>query len=346
MQCLRIIYCIILKLKRTTGSFWNYYPDKLNYSYTFFAGIPVNCRQRERIFKSIHNSESFNYKTKFINPLPGIHDDANNDVISESEEIKVVIPLKNLSNFIFNLEFLMINTEIELILKWSQNCVLTSKSTRNALSQSDDNPPLPAVAEINRAKDLKFNITGCKLYIPVVTLQQKYDNELLKDLKTGFSFDYIWSQIINQPLTNNLNFLIDPTFNSVNKLFVLAFPNEEDRSSFLNYYVPNFEIKDYNALIDLQPFYDIPIKNKEETYKNIIELINHDNYSTGNCLDYEYFSKRYKLIAIDLSKRNSDFKNQQINFIGKLEQNATIVFIIEEKRTTGIKFEQNSLTIV
>ena len=73
----------------------------------------------------------------------------------------------------------MINTEIELILKWSQNCVLTSKSTRNALPQSDDNPPLPAVAEINRPKDLKFNITDCKLYIPVVILQEKYDNELL-----------------------------------------------------------------------------------------------------------------------------------------------------------------------
>ena len=54
----------------------------------------------------------------------------------------------------------------------------------------------------------------------------------------------------------------------------------------------------------------------------------------------------YKLIAIDLSKQNSDFKNQQINFVGKLEQNAAIFFIIEEKMTTGIKFEQNSLTIV
>ena len=97
----------------------------------------------------------------------------------------------------------------------------------------------------------------------------------------------------------------------------MAFPNEKDRSSFSNYYVPNVEIKDYNVLIDLQPFYDIPIRNKEETYKNIIELINHDNYTTGNSLENEYFSKHYKLIAIDLSKQKSDFKNQQINFIGK-----------------------------
>ena len=152
-------------------------------------------------------------------------------------------------------------------------------------------------------------------------------------------------KIINQPATNNLKFLIDPTFNNVNTLFVLTFPNEVDRSSFSKYYTPSVEIKD-NVLIDLQPFYDIPIKNKEQTYKNIVELFNHDDYTTGNSLDYEYYCKHYKLIAIDLNKQNSDFKNQQINFIGKLEQNATIFFIIEEKMTTGIKFEQNSLTIV
>ena len=75
-------------------------------------------------------------------------------------------------------------------------------------------------------------------------------------------------------------------------------------------------------------------------------MFNHDNHTTGNSLTYEYFCKHYKLIAIDLSKQNSDFKNQQINFVGKLEQNATIFIIIEEKVTTGIKFEQNSLIIV
>ena len=92
--------------------------------------------------------------------------------------------------------------------------------------------------------------------------------------------------------------------------------------------------------------YDIPIKNKKQTYKAITELFNHDNYTTGNSLTYEYFCNHYKLIAIDLSKQNSEFKNQQINFAGKLEQNATIFFITEELATTGIKFEQNTLTIV
>ena len=150
----------------------------------------------------------------------------------------------------------------------------------------------------------------------------------------------------HKSLIDQQNFLIEPTFNNINTLFVLAFPNEEDRSLFSKYYMLNVEIKDYNVLIDLQPFYDIPIKNKEETYKNIIELFNQDNYTTGISLDYEYFCDNYKLIAIDLNKQNSDFKNQQINFIGKLEENAAIFFIIEEKMITGIKFEQNSLTVV
>ena len=126
----------------------------------------------------------------------------------------------------------------------------------------------------------------------------------------------------------------------------MAFRNEEDRKSFSKYYTPNVEIKDYNVLIDLKPFYEIPIKNKQQTYKATTELIKDGDYTTGNSLSYEYFCNTYKLIAIDLSKQNSEFKNQQINFIGRLEKDATIFFITEELITTGLKFEQNSLTIV
>ena len=112
-------------------------------------------------------------------------------------------------------------------------------------------------------------------------------------LKTGIDIDCelkrYRTQVINQPATNNLNFLIDPTVNNVNRLFILAFPNEEDRSYFSKYYTPTAEIKDYNVLIDLQPFDDLPIKNKEQTYKAITELLNDDDYTTGNSLTYEYF---------------------------------------------------------
>ena len=94
----------------------------------------------------------------------------------------------------------------------------------------------------------------------------------------------------------------------------------------------------------------MPIKNDEETYKQIIEMGRNNDYTTGNLLDYEYFSKHYKLIAIDLSKQieleNTDLK--QINFIGKLEGNggAKMFFIIEKSDETTFKFTQNAITVV
>ena len=94
------------------------------------------------------------------------------------------------------------------------------------------------------------------------------------------------------------------------------------------------EIKDFNVLIDEKTFFNVSIKNKEETYEKIIEMSKNNDYTTGNLLDYEYFSKHYKLIAIDLRKQielDSPDLKQQINFIGKLEEdNATIIEKSEE----------------
>ena len=123
------------------------------------------------------------------------------------------------------------------------------------------------------------------------------------------------------------------------------------RTSFSKYYVPNVQMKDFNVLIDGKTFFDMPIKNAEETYKQIIEMGRNNDYTTGNLLDYEYFSKHYKLIAIDLSKQteleNPDLK-QQINFIGRLERNegATLFFITEKSEETTFEFSQNAVTVV
>ena len=96
----------------------------------------------------------------------------------------------------------MINTDIELILKWSQNFVLTEEVFREG-KEATKNPVQAAVTVINTPSDLKLNITDCKLYVQVVTLQKQYENELLKDLKTGIDIDFEWeryrTQIINQP---------------------------------------------------------------------------------------------------------------------------------------------------
>ena len=136
----------------------------------------------------------------------------------------------------------------------------------------------------------------------------------------------------------------------MNLLFVLSFENENDRTSFSKYYVPKFEIKDFNVLIHGKPFFEIPVKNKEEAHEQIIEMSKNNDYTTGNLLDYEYFKDHYKLIAIDLSKQielgNPELK-QQINFIGSLEENnATMFFIIEKKEETTFDFSQNSVVVV
>ena len=72
---------------------------------------------------------------------------------------------------------------------------------------------------------------------------------------------------IDQTKNNNLNYLIDPTFTNVNRLFVLSYGNENDRTSFSKYYVPEIEIKDVNVLIDGKLFFEIPVKNKKEAYE-------------------------------------------------------------------------------
>ena len=91
----------------------------------------------------------------------------------------------------------------------------------------------------------------------------------------------------NQTKNNNLSYLIYPTFTKINRLFVLSFENESDRTSFSKYYVPNVQIEDFNVLTDGKSLFDMPIRNDEETYEQIIEMGRNNGYTTGNLLDYE-----------------------------------------------------------
>ena len=74
----------------------------------------------------------------------------------------------------------------------------------------------------------------------------------------------------NQAKNNSLNYLIDPTFTKVNRLLALSFENEEDRTSFFKNYLPNVKIKDFHVLIDGKSFFDMPVKNSEETYQQLL----------------------------------------------------------------------------
>ena len=101
-------------------------------------------------------------------------------------------------------------------------------------------------------------------------MSKENDKKLLEQLKSGFKRILKWnkyrSQMTVQNNNNNLNYLIDPTFTNVNRLFVLSFSrdnNTNSRDSFSHYYVPNVEVKDFNVLIDGKSFFDLPVKNEE-----------------------------------------------------------------------------------
>ena len=119
--------------------------------------------------------------------------------------------------------------------------------------------------------------------------------------------------------------------------------------TFSHYYVPNVEIKDFNVLIDGKSFFDLPVKNEEEAYEKIVEISNNNDYTTAILLDFAYFKENYRLVAINVSKQTKLKDLQEINFIGKLENQthgATIFFIIEKSEETTFNFLQNSVTII
>ena len=228
----------------------------------------------------------------------------------------------------------LISCEISLELKRNKNCIITSLEEREV----DDGPP---VVRDDSPTGATLAINDCKLYIPVVPLSKGDEIKLLTNLKSGFTKEIEWnkyrSQMSTEEENNNLNILIDPTFTNVNRLFVLAYQTADDRQLFSQFYLPRVMVKDFNVIIDKLAFFDLPIKTEEEAYEKIIDISRNNEYTTGNLLDYGYFKKYYKLIAVDLSKQQVLQENedliQQINFIGRLEQAANIFIIIEKKRT-------------
>ena len=88
-----------------------------------------------------------------------------------------------------------------------------------------------------------------------------------------------------EAINNNLNILIDPTFTNVNRLFILAYKNADDRESFSQFYLPKGLVKDFNVIIDKLAFFDLPIKTEEEAYEKIIDICRNNEYTTSNLLD-------------------------------------------------------------
>ena len=150
----------------------------------------------------------------------------------------------------------------------------------------------------------------------------------------------------------NLNHLIEPSFQGVNRLFVLAFEKDAQRiSKKKKNYIPSVKIIDYNVMIDGKKVFDQPVKYDQVTYENIRNLATGqgDDYTTGCLLDYIYFKNYYKMIAIHLSKQqalDADPKAiQQIIFTASLDRanDTKFYFIFDESKEAVFEFSQGTV---
>ena len=163
----------------------------------------------------------------------------------------------------------LISSELNLILTWSSTCVITNSTGAGT-----------------------FEITDARLYFSVVTLSTQENTKLRQQLKLGFKRVIKWNKYLSKPellaQSLNLKHLVEPSFQGVNRFFVLAFENDTQRVSHSVYYLPNVEIKDYNIMINGENFFDQPIKNNKITNEDIRKIATGqgDDYTTGCLLDY------------------------------------------------------------
>ena len=303
---------------KTTGSLWQYCKDTL----------ALNANGEITHFTEGNFTDSFNFKTKITGQT------GNNG----TKDVEIMVPLKYLSNFWRTLEMPLINCEVNLILTWSSSCVLIATNTPN--------------------QSATFAKTDTKFYVPVVTLSTQENTKFFQQLKSGFKRVINWNKYLSKPellaQNPNLNHLVEPSFQGVNRLFVLAFENDDDKTIDDQYYLPTVEIKDYSIMINGENVFDQPIKKNKVTYENIRKIATGygDDYTTGCLLDYPYFVNTYKMIAVDLNKQQALDVDpraiQQINFTANLDRagNTRVNFILEEAKETILDFSQGTVKVL
>ena len=191
-----------------------------------------------------------------------------------------------------------------------------------------------------------------------MTLSTEENAKLLQQLKSGFKRVIDWNKYLSKlellRRNSNLNHLVEPSFQGINRLLVLAFEGDTQRTSHCNYYLPNVEIKNYNIMINGENFFDQPIKNNKVTYEDIRKIATGqgDDYTTGCLLDYSYFMNTYKMIAVDLSKQQALDADpraiQQTNFTANLDKagNTRFYFILEEAKETILEVSQGTVKVL
>ena len=277
-----------------------------------------------------NNSSSFKYKISLLgNP------DVDGGIAKTS--VKVVVPLKYLSNFFRSLEMPLINCKIKLNLTWKKECVLSTD-----------------------AGDAVFIINETKIYVPVITLSKEDNKDFIEQKNKGFqrsiySNEYKTKGVTESADANNFKYIIlDPSFQGVNRLFVMAYNSANDqptRSGQQKYYLPRNDLNKYNVVIDGRSFYDNPTESDIEKYRELKKVMvgKGEDYTTGSLLDYNYFKKHYKLVAVDLSKQkelDADPRAiQQIEFKYRLGTNSTIYWVLEKSKETILEFYKGTVKV-
>ena len=190
------------------------------------------------------------------------------------------------------------------------------------------------------ANTANFKITDAKLYVPIVTLSAEDNAKLSRLLSDGFKRAVYWNKykvidnkVVEIAAENGEKYiggLFDSSYQGVKRLFVLAYNNtngdkEASVDSYKKYFLPIVKIESYNIGIDGKNFYDQPINDSIKQYDKIRKILTKqgDDYTTGCLLDFAYFEKNYRLIAVDLSKQkalDADSRAiQQIIFTGKIK---------------------------
>ena len=204
--------------------------------------------------------------------------------------VKVVVPLKYLSNFFRSLEMPLINCKIKLNLTWKKECVLST----------DDGNAV-------------FIINETKMYIPVVTSSKEDNKDFIEQQNKGFQRSIYWNEYKTKEINENADAVfkyinLDPSFQGVNRLFVMAYNRangQPTRNGQQKYYLPRIDLEKYNVIIDGRNFYGNPIESDIEKYRELKKVMigKGADYTTGSLLHFNYFDKHYKLVAVDLSKQ-------------------------------------------
>ena len=274
------------------------------------------------------NLSSFKYKVSLLGNLVVANNIARINV-------KVVVPLKYLSNFFRSLEMPLINCKIKLNLTWKKECVL-STDNGNAVFITNDT----------------------KMYVPVVTLSKEDNKDIIEEKNKGFQRSVYWNEYKTKEISENADanvfkyINLDP-FQGVNRLFVMAYNRgngQPTRNGQQKYYLPRIDLEKYNVIIDGRNFYDNPIESDIEKYRELKKLMigKGEDYTTGSLLDFNYFDK-HKLVAVDLSKQkelDADPRAiQQIEFKYMLGTDSTIYWVLEKSKETILEFYKGTVKV-